>query len=214
MPISFLSTIRNILLLFYVIHITSAEKTWTEWTEWSTCSTTCEFGLHERVSRLKNEDGSFSDITRTDHKSCLHDTLCPVAGNWTSWSPWSHCSMPCGMGHQKRVRHCANPRPANGGADCLGPSEQTQECKKQRCPSIPPDFSMDMCRDEKRIFLCRSAIHCVNKTSVCDRVVNCHDGSDEMGCYRYGPNTSVSIQDMVSTAILTVSCLLFTVLAA
>ncbi|XP_033760392.1 ectin-like [Pecten maximus] len=199
--------VASVVLFCYVLNVTSAEKKWTEWSEWTTCSTTCEFGLRERISRLNNEDGGFTNLTRTDHRTCLNDVMCPVAGNWTSWSPWSHCSMPCGMGQQKRVRHCANPRPAHGGAECFGPEEQTQECKNQRCPPIPADFSMDLCEDEHRIFLCRSAIQCVNKTEVCNRVVNCHDGSDEMSCYRYGPNASASIQNLLSTAMTIFLCL-------
>ncbi|OWF52200.1 A disintegrin and metalloproteinase with thrombospondin motifs 20-like [Mizuhopecten yessoensis] len=209
------SIVAIAILLCYTIHVASSEKEWMTWTEWTACSTTCEFGLRQRVSRLENEDGSMSNSTRTDHASCLNDVMCPVAGNWTSWTPWSHCSMPCGMGQQKRVRHCANPSPAYKGANCAGPDEQTQECKKQRCPPIPPDFSMDMCADEHRMFLCRSAIQCVNKTFVCDRKVHCHDGSDEMSCYRYhSSKASVSLQNLVSTVITTALCLVFVVLSS
>lgn len=195
------------ILFCYSLHVTSAAKEWTEWTEWTQCSTTCEFGQRERISRLKNEDGSLSKLTRTDHRECIHEVMCPVAGNWTSWSPWSHCSMPCGMGQQTRVRHCVNPRPAYDGPDCAGPKEESQECKNQRCPPIPVDFSMELCTDESRIFLCRSAIQCVNKTDVCDRVVHCHDGSDEMSCYRYGHNAAVSTRDVLSTALTSFLCL-------
>ena len=50
------------------------------------------------------------------------------------WSPWSSCSASCGGGIQTRT--CDNPAPANGGANCSGPSSQA--CNTQACsPSYP-----------------------------------------------------------------------------
>ena len=50
----------------------------------------------------------------------------PVDGGW---SDWSQCSVSCGGGTQTRT--CTNPSPANGGADCVGPSSQA--CNTQSC---------------------------------------------------------------------------------
>ncbi|XP_078588098.1 uncharacterized protein LOC144869084 isoform X2 [Branchiostoma floridae x Branchiostoma japonicum] len=51
-----------------------------------------------------------------------------VDGGWSDWSPWSTCSVTCGVGEQTRDRTCTNPAPANGGADCDGPTQETQAC--------------------------------------------------------------------------------------
>ena len=50
----------------------------------------------------------------------------PVDGGWSAWSA---CSATCGGGTQTRT--CSNPYPANGGADCVGPSSQA--CNTQSC---------------------------------------------------------------------------------
>ncbi|MFN7451454.1 MAG: thrombospondin type-1 domain-containing protein [Alphaproteobacteria bacterium] len=59
---------------------------------------------------------------------------CPVDGGW---SDWSACSEFCGGGTQTRA--CNNPAPANGGANCSGPSSQS--CNTQSCvePSFCPE---------------------------------------------------------------------------
>ncbi|XP_078581905.1 scavenger receptor cysteine-rich domain-containing protein DMBT1-like [Branchiostoma floridae x Branchiostoma japonicum] len=49
-------------------------------------------------------------------------------GGWTGWSPWSACSVTCGVGTQTRDRSCTNPAPAHGGADCAGLTRETQAC--------------------------------------------------------------------------------------
>ncbi|KAG5286758.1 hypothetical protein AALO_G00018440 [Alosa alosa] len=47
-----------------------------------------------------------------------------VDGNWSCWSSWSSCSGRT----QHRTRQCTNPAPANGGAACQGPQEETTDC--------------------------------------------------------------------------------------
>ena len=39
-------------------------------------------------------------------------------GNWTSWSTWSECDVPCGSGHRHRTRTCTDPQPDLGGDEC------------------------------------------------------------------------------------------------
>lgn len=63
----------------------------------------------------------------------------PVDGGWTGWSA---CSVSCGGGTQ--TRSCTNPAPANGGANCSGPS--TQSCNTQACAGscywIPAEITL------------------------------------------------------------------------
>ncbi len=57
-------------------------------------------------------------------------------GNWSSWSPWSSCSLTCGGGNQTQTRTCTNPSPSNGGLNCSTTNTETaiQECNIQLCP--------------------------------------------------------------------------------
>merc|ERR1712055_924480 len=57
----------------------------------------------------------------------------PVHGGW---SEWSSCSKSCGGGLKKR--RCTNPKPANGGRDCIALLHYitwTWKCNDQKCPS-------------------------------------------------------------------------------
>ena len=59
----------------------------------------------------------------------------PVDGQWSEWGAWSTCSKTCGGGKSTRTRMCNNPSPANGGSDCTGDSEESQDCNTETCPA-------------------------------------------------------------------------------
>ncbi|MDQ5969191.1 MAG: trimeric autotransporter adhesin, partial [Patescibacteria group bacterium] len=61
----------------------------------------------------------------------------PVNGEWSAWSA---CSASCNGGVQTRT--CSNPYPANGGADCSGPS--TQACNTNACSVTPGSISVSL----------------------------------------------------------------------
>ena len=49
-------------------------------------------------------------------------------GGWTDWGLWSDCSTTCGGGSRRRARSCTNPRPSDGGAQCVGIQAYTEDC--------------------------------------------------------------------------------------
>lgn len=47
---------------------------------------------------------------------------------------------------------------------------------------IPENFDISICENNNKTVWCTSHLHCVLKEKVCDRVLHCHDGSDESMC--------------------------------
>jgi len=79
--------------------------------------------------------GTWSGWANGDSFTTASSCCVPVNGGWSAWSSWSACSVPCGGGSQTRTKTCDNPAPSCGGADCSGPSEETQACNTQPCIS-------------------------------------------------------------------------------
>lgn len=58
---------------------------------------------------------------------------CPVDGEWSAWSSWAPCTVPCGRGLKTRRRTCTNPAPVNYGKPCSGRALEREPCHQQ-CP--------------------------------------------------------------------------------
>ncbi|XP_064617624.1 meprin A subunit beta-like [Liolophura sinensis] len=56
-----------------------------------------------------------------------------VDGQWGMWSEWSKCSVTCGTGSMTRNRICNNPEPDNGGRECVGNDQATEQCHMKDC---------------------------------------------------------------------------------
>ena len=63
--------------------------------------------------------------------------MCTVNGGWSDWIP-GNCSVTCGNGTVLSTRTCNNPRPANGGKDCIGDNRYVEQCYKGCCPGTNP----------------------------------------------------------------------------
>ena len=57
------------------------------------------------------------------------------SGQWSCWSEWSPCSLPCSSGgYQKRSRIClASHRPLLEASDCKGASSEQRSCEDRQC---------------------------------------------------------------------------------
>lgn len=109
---------------------------WSEWDEWSQCSVTCGNGYNKRLRTCTNPYPKYGGIAcegnEVEVKVC-HVGKCPVDGGWSSWSPWSSCSVSCGQGRKTRVRTCNNPEPEYGGRKCSGNNFEIDACLIKNC---------------------------------------------------------------------------------
>ncbi|XP_020915806.1 coadhesin [Exaiptasia diaphana] len=117
------------------------------WGEYEACTVTCGGGVQVR-RRLcdkpppqyggKNcKEMELGDDQET--KSC-NEEKCPVNGGYSVWSEFTDCSKSCGGGVKSRARTCTNPSPDDKGKDCaeLGPSNETESCNNEPCPTTMP----------------------------------------------------------------------------
>ena len=61
----------------------------------------------------------------------------PIDGNWSTWSAWSSCKIPSDsnlLPFRHKERDCTNPKPKNGGADCVGETRRTSGCDDCNIP--------------------------------------------------------------------------------
>ncbi|XP_072034395.1 adhesion G protein-coupled receptor B1-like [Amphiura filiformis] len=111
---------------------------WSSWSQYSECSVTCGSGTRSRIRVC------IDPITFDDNPDCVGDSMetasctaqisCPA---WSSWSPYSECSVTCGSGSRTRTRTCDDPD-LSDDTTCLGDSEATADCTAQiSCTDVP-----------------------------------------------------------------------------
>ena len=52
--------------------------------------------------------------------------------SWSSWKPWSDCSVSCGLGERRRQR-TKYQEAQDGGIDCVGKDAETMKCHHGPC---------------------------------------------------------------------------------
>ncbi|XP_034047012.1 properdin-like [Thalassophryne amazonica] len=118
---------------------------WSGWSSWSDCSSSCITEGHATVRTRRRYCSNPAPSPSPPGKDCVGDSLqtescdhlsyCPVHGSWGQWSPFSYCSVTCGLGLQLSNRKCDSPAPKHGGQSCPGPASQSRICVTNiHCP--------------------------------------------------------------------------------
>ena len=110
------------------------------WSEFGACDKTCGGGVQVQTRACDNPPPAFGGKSCDQGQSLSRIRSCntqtcppPVHGGFSVWSPYTACSVTCGVGKQTRTRTCTNPPPANGGKPCEGKFRDDSECRRQPC---------------------------------------------------------------------------------
>ncbi|XP_052793992.1 SCO-spondin-like [Mya arenaria] len=105
---------------------------WSPWTQWTPCSETCGLGFQGRTRSCTNPapqfGGTFCEGIDTEKSECATGVPCPIDGNWSPWTEYGACDVPCGIGSHVRTRVCNNPPQAYGGQICVGEAMEIGSC--------------------------------------------------------------------------------------
>lgn len=114
---------------------------YTQWSNYSECSVSCGDGLRTRTRTCTNPVPQYggrncSHLGETKQTQPCFVMICPVDGNYSTWSAFSSCSKTCGGGIKTRTRKCDNPAPVGAGRDCLrfGLPVESVACNSHSCP--------------------------------------------------------------------------------
>jgi hypothetical protein len=89
------------------------------------------------VQERKNEKFCHDDRNNVKCVECHTEgpgVLCCEDRQWTEWGDWSECSQTCGHEVSVRTRTCQESL-CPEAADCVGASEEREECCHECCPS-------------------------------------------------------------------------------
>ncbi|CAH2311914.1 hemicentin-1 isoform X2 [Pelobates cultripes] len=110
---------------------------WSVWGSWTSCSLSCGGGIRQRTRDCSNPTPQYGGHTcegnALENEVCNGD-LCPIHGNWGSWSAWGTCSRTCSGGQMRRYRACDNPAPLHSGRACTGTDTEIRKCNTDLCP--------------------------------------------------------------------------------
>jgi len=107
-----------------------------EWSGFSKCTADCEGGVrsHTRSLMVKPINGGTACNTNQESEPC-NTMSCDRDCFLARWTPWEPCSVACGTGFQKRMKHVLIPTRGYGKCPKEDGSKrlQEQECNTQNC---------------------------------------------------------------------------------
>ncbi|XP_071139003.1 neurotrypsin-like [Mytilus edulis] len=91
---------------------------------------------------------------------------CTVDGHWSSWTPWTICSLSCDSGYQSRHRHCNNPPPSLNRPYCYGKPFEILNCSITKCPGNKRQGTEDTSKSFSIEAIVGVAVGCICITAV------------------------------------------------
>ena len=103
------------------------------WKKFSRCDVQCGRGHQQFVRECNSPLPQFGGQVCTGRfemkRPCDTGVNCPIAGGWSPWTSFGHCSVTCGRGVISRRRACNSPLPMYNGLPCEGPSLEERVCE-------------------------------------------------------------------------------------
>lgn len=109
---------------------------WSAWSKWSECRGTCGYGKRTRTRNCTQDFvvvNSILCIGNATQVTPCKMTSCPVEVEYNLWSPWSKCSVSCGLGKQVRFRNCSQNTRTRGNEICKDPEQEARVCYTRAC---------------------------------------------------------------------------------
>jgi len=108
---------------------------WNAWGPFSACSKTCDIGgkIRKRTKKPAKWGGKECVGMSQQTEACA-TAKCPMDCKWSLWEAWMPCSKTCGGGLAHRSRSY-DPRPMNGGKNCVGAHMEMMDCMTHPCPT-------------------------------------------------------------------------------
>ncbi|KAL5011020.1 hypothetical protein ScPMuIL_013325 [Solemya velum] len=165
-------------------HSCDRDGGWSEWAEDGNCTVTCGGGTITYNRECNNPepigDGADCEGNDTKTEDCNTEP-CPIDGDWTSWLSWD-CSTTCGPGIITSSRTCTNPTPSNGGANCNGPANKTENCNVEDCPACEnndcPEHTTCVPQDGGG-YVCLCDEGFAGDCDICTDIDECATGTDD-----------------------------------
>lgn len=105
------------------------------WSAWGTCDSSCGLGMQTRTRTVTTDTrwGGKECPPLSERRGCVTKE-CPIHCKIDDWSPWTTCSVTCGVDGTRSRRRTIRREAAHGGLPCPA-TLQTEDCASAvKCP--------------------------------------------------------------------------------
>jgi hypothetical protein len=153
----------------------STDCKWSQWSDWTDCTKPCGSGITERtrtiVQSATNGGKSCEGESNVERDFCNMEE-CKEECEWSTWSEWSNCSVPCEGGIRRRSRTPST-------EDCEGCTTEEELCNTMSCHNKTcSEENMEWVEDCSSRYTCPLTCEHLADAQSCVESDSC-----EPGCY-------------------------------